>query len=36
VAPEMLRKEVFCEKMVAYGTEQTRLVQPLWEQEYLG
>jgi MoaA/NifB/PqqE/SkfB family radical SAM enzyme len=35
VAPEMLLDEVFCEKMLAYGAEQARLVQPLWEQEYL-
>jgi MoaA/NifB/PqqE/SkfB family radical SAM enzyme len=35
VAPEMLMDAAFCEKMLAYGTEQARLVQPLWEKEYL-
>ena len=36
VAPEILTNQVFCEKMLAYDTEQARLVQPLWEKEYLG
>ena len=36
VAPENLMTEAFCEKMLAYGAEQAKLVQPLWEKEYLG
>jgi MoaA/NifB/PqqE/SkfB family radical SAM enzyme len=36
VAPENLMTEAFCGKMLAYGAEQAKLVQPLWEKEYLG
>ena len=35
VAPETLMTEDFCEKMLAYGNGQAKLVQPLWEREYL-
>jgi MoaA/NifB/PqqE/SkfB family radical SAM enzyme len=35
VAPDMLMNKAFCEKMLAYGTEQAKLVQTLWEKEYL-
>jgi MoaA/NifB/PqqE/SkfB family radical SAM enzyme len=35
VAPETLMTEAFCEKMLTYGNEQAKLVQPLWDKEYL-
>lgn len=35
VAPLQLKENLFCDKLLAYGAEQARLVQPLWEKEYL-
>ena len=35
VAPAALREDAFCEQMLAYGANQARQVQPVWEKEYL-